>query len=100
VVTVRVRARGRRDKPGFQKIEISAGPSCDRAVLGCRHAIFEGRKQETVLLERDKLQCGHEIKGPALIVEYSSTIVIPPFASGTVDEYGNIVMQILPREVP
>jgi len=28
------------------------------------------------------------------MVEYSSTIVIPPFASAYVDEYGNIVMEI------
>jgi N-methylhydantoinase A len=33
--------------------------------------------------------------GPAILIVYSSTIVIPPFAEATVDAYGNVVMDIL-----
>jgi len=99
VVNIRLRATGQRDKPAFQKIETGSDRSYEEAVLGYREAIFEGKREELVLLDRDKLEGGHNVDGPALIVEYSSTLVIPPFASGTVDEYGNIVVKIEPRGV-
>jgi N-methylhydantoinase A len=37
---------------------------------------------------------GNRIKGPAIVVEYSSTIVIPPNTRAEVDEYGNLLMEI------
>ena len=47
-------------------------------------------------MARHKLKSGNRIHGPGILVEYSSTIVIPPFASAFVDEYGNIIMEITP----
>jgi N-methylhydantoinase A len=94
VVNIRVRARGTRHKPEFEKIESVSDASCHEAVLGYRETIFEGKGWETALLSRDLLKGGQEVKGPALVLEYSSTIVIPPFAAGRVDAYGNIEMNI------
>ncbi len=97
VVNIRLRARGKREKPVFEKIDMSSEKSCEQAVLGYKEVIFEGRRIETVLLARELLKGGQEMKGPALIIEYSATTVIPPFASGAVDAYGNIVVTIHPQ---
>jgi N-methylhydantoinase A len=57
--------------------------------------VFAHRAAKTQILARDRLLYGNRIPGPAIVVEYSSTIVIPPFAEASVDGYGNVVMEIL-----
>jgi N-methylhydantoinase A len=66
------------------------------AFLGEKPVIFDHRRMRTNILARDKLKSGNGIHGPAILVEYSSTIVIPPFANAFVDEYGNIVVDLNP----
>jgi N-methylhydantoinase A len=56
--------------------------------------VFDHERLSTNIIARDKLKSGNRIKGPAIVVEYSSTLVIPPFASAYVDEYDNIIMDI------
>ena len=46
-------------------------------------------------MDRERLLSGNRITGPAIVVEYSSTIVVPPFADARVDGYGNMIMEIL-----
>ncbi len=94
IVNIRLRARGIPEKPGFIKAgKIQKKRSAD-AVLGVRDVVFDGQLLSTKIIARDKLENGNRIKGPAIVVEYSSTIVIPPFAGAYVDEYGNIIMEI------
>jgi N-methylhydantoinase A len=57
--------------------------------------VFDQRVSKTQILSRDKLLSGNKIPGPAILVEYSSTIVIPPFAEAHVDEYGNVIIDIM-----
>ena len=95
IVNIRLRARGIPEKPRFKKArkiekKISAG-----AFLGEQEVVFDHRLMRTKIIARDKLKNGNRIKGPAVVVEYSSTLVIPPFASAHVDGYGNIVMEIV-----
>jgi N-methylhydantoinase A len=95
IVNIRLRARGIPEKPRFKKAmkmekEISA-----EALLGEQDVVFDHRRMRTKVIARDMLKSGNRIKGPAVVVEYSSTLVIPPFASAHVDEYGNIVMEIM-----
>jgi N-methylhydantoinase A len=63
--------------------------------LGEKEVVFDGNRLSTKIIARDKLQSGNRIEGPAILVEYSSTTVIPPFAKAFVDAYGNIVMEII-----
>ncbi len=66
----------------------------DEAVLGETETVFDGRRQQTTILDRERLLPGNEISGPAILVELSSTLVIPPFARGRVDAYGNLLLDI------
>ena len=46
-----------------------------------------------VFIGEEKLLNGNRITGPAIFVEYSSTIVLPPSAEAVVDAYGNLIME-------
>jgi N-methylhydantoinase A len=94
IVNLRLRARGALDKPGMEKFPISLETSVDEALLDQREVIFDGQPVMTQIFNRESLGSGNRIKGPAVVVEYSSTIVIPPFAEAVVDEYGNLILEI------
>jgi N-methylhydantoinase A len=95
IVNLRLRARGRREKPEFQKARKKRVQPVEKALLGEKEVVFAQRAAKTQIFARDRLLYGNRIPGPALVVEYSSTIVIPPFAQAHVDEYGNIVLEIM-----
>ena len=96
IVNIRLRARGGPEKPRLQKQKIMGKAPPPEAFLGEKPVVFDHRRTHTKIMARDKLNSGNRIHGPAILVEYSSTIVIPPFANAVVDEYGNIVMEIIP----
>lgn len=95
IVNIRLRARGIPDKAKFQKAKEMKEEPPEKALLGEREVVFDQRVNKTQILARDQLLSGNKIPGPAILVEYSSTIVIPPFAEASVDEYGNVVMEIM-----
>jgi len=98
IVNIRLRARGMPTKPEFKKWEkFQKKPPAD-AFLGESEVVFDHQYVPTKIIAREKLKSGNRIKGPAVVVEYSSTLVIPPFASAHVDEYGNMVMEIMTDE--
>ncbi|MBN1931413.1 MAG: hydantoinase/oxoprolinase family protein [Desulfobacterales bacterium] len=95
LVNLRLRAKGSLPKPDFKKHHTAAieKPTA-AAFIGCRDAVFNGKRLKSNIISRDELVYGNIIEGPAVIVEYSSTIVIPPAAAGKVDAYGNIVIWV------
>jgi N-methylhydantoinase A len=95
IVNIRLRARGVPEKPKFLAARALKEQPPKEAFLGKREVVFDQRAYKTHICARDKLLSGNRIAGPAILVEYSSTIVIPPFAEATVDAYGNVVMDIL-----
>ncbi len=94
VVNVRLRALGRPEKPHFPKAPFAGETPAAVALLGEREVVFDGRAEQTRIIDRQQLRHGNLVEGPAVLIEYSSTIVIPPFASGRVDDYGNIILTI------
>ena len=95
IVNIRLRARGMPEKPTFKKAIKMEKKLSAEAFLGEQEVVFDHRRMRTKIISREKLKSGNRIQGPAVVVEYSSTLVIPPFASAHVDEYGNIVMEII-----
>jgi N-methylhydantoinase A len=94
IVNIRLRARGVPDKPRFQRAKKMKGQPPRGAFLGEGKVVFDQKASKTRIIARDRLLRGNKIPGPAILVEYSSTIVVPPFAEASVDGYGNIVMEI------
>ncbi|MFO7965156.1 MAG: hydantoinase/oxoprolinase family protein [Desulfobacterales bacterium] len=95
IVNIRLRARGIMDNPAPEKKRPVSSAPVEDAILGSRPVYFDRRQVNTRIIQRERLMSGNELAGPAIVVEYSSTIVIPPFAQAFVDGYGNIILDII-----
>jgi N-methylhydantoinase A len=94
LVNVRLRAIGKPDKPAFPEQPLAGELPDPSAFLAERDVIFDGSEVLTRIIDRDRLQHGNRIDGPAVLVEYSATTVLPPYASARVDAYGNLILSI------
>lgn len=94
VVNIRLRSLGHQDKPTLHSFP-DAGPTPPPAArLGTHKAWFYQTEHETTTYDRARLNPGNTIPGPAIITEYTSTIVIPPNATARVDSYTNIIITL------
>jgi N-methylhydantoinase A len=65
------------------------------ACYGERELLFAGKFIPTRLYSREALKPGDVMRGPAIITEYTSATLLPPYSRGEIDGYGNIVIEIL-----
>ena len=95
IVNIRLRAKGAPVKPVFDKQPLGDARPDDAALLDTRRVVFGGETRDTGIWDlRTASPRANEIPGPAVVTEYTSTILVPPFATARVDEYGNLVMKI------
>jgi N-methylhydantoinase A len=92
LVNVRVRAVARTQKPSLPESEI-VGEDASAAVLGEHLMVFSGERFPARLVDRAQLRPGHRMNGPALIVEYSTTTVVPPDFHFRVDRWSNLLLE-------
>jgi len=92
IVNLRLRAVVSTPKPPLPAFEEKADRDCSRAFLSFTRTAFGGSFYKTPVYDRERLLWGNLIEGPALVVEYSSTLLIPPGYSACVDRYGNILI--------
>jgi N-methylhydantoinase A len=95
VVSYRVRVRVTVPKYEPRAEKPTAAPrSSDTAVKGKRRIHFDGKRSvEARLYERDRLDIGAVVAGPAIVEQFDATTVIPPGWSGRVDGYRNLILQ-------
>ncbi|MFH1153595.1 MAG: hydantoinase/oxoprolinase family protein [Pseudomonadota bacterium] len=92
IVNIRLRSRGTPEKPEFE-IQAFAGPVPDtEAFAGKRSVVFSKITHETDLVLRNRLKHGNIIQGPAIVLEYTSTLVMPPDTWARVDAFGNLII--------
>lgn len=70
----------------------TATPGRD-ATKPARDAWFNGRPHRSSVFELARLKPGNEIKGPAIIEDPTTTVVVPPDRSVRVDEFRTIFME-------
>lgn len=63
------------------------------ALTGKARVIFRDGPQNTPMYQRDRLQPGNRLTGPALLLQLDATIVLSPGWVGTVDTFGNLVAE-------
>jgi N-methylhydantoinase A len=91
IMTLRVVGVADVDPLKWPKLAPANGAGIDQAYLYSRSTTFDdGETVETPRYDRDKLLAGHEIAGPALIVQHNSTTLVPPGYQAAVTDYGNI----------
>jgi N-methylhydantoinase A len=66
----------------------------EQAVLKLRPMYLSGQWMESKVYSRELLVSGDRFAGPALITEYSSTTVLPPYCTANVDRYGNLIIEV------
>ena len=95
VVAYRVRAVGSLEKPA-QPLLAQGSPTSEHARKGGRPARHRdsGGLLEWSVYERDLLQAGNRVAGPAIVEEITTTTLVPPGRALTIDELGNMVITV------
>ncbi len=94
IVTLRLRSSGVPEKPEFKAKKYMGEKPEKKAFAGKRGVIFDKNIHEADLIKREYLKNGNIIKGPAIILEYTSTVVVPPETYAVVDKYGNLIITV------
>jgi N-methylhydantoinase A len=94
VVNLRLRALCSPEKPDFPRLPPVGKEISDEALLGENLVYFDRDSMKAKVIARDKLGYGNMFRGPSIVVEYSATIVVPPFAAAEVDAFGNLIMTL------
>jgi N-methylhydantoinase A/oxoprolinase/acetone carboxylase beta subunit len=61
---------------------------------GRRSVYFRGGWQQTPLYDRESLNAGARIVGPAIIEAPDTTVLVNPGQSTSMDRFGNLVMDV------
>jgi N-methylhydantoinase A len=91
VVTLRVTAVGVLPKPSLERRAVEDADAA-RALAGQRRVIFAEGALETPVYNRERLEPGATLSGPALIVQSDCTTLIHPCQRATVDPFGNLIV--------
>ena len=92
VVNLRLKLELAVDKPHLEPAP-AGGSDAAHAAVGNVEVVFAEGSMETTLYDRDRLQTGNRICGPALLLQLDTTIVVPPGWAGGVDPYGNLLLE-------
>ena len=97
LVNLRAVAHGHVSKPELPRLATGAGRPGPDALLGMRQVDFgaENGAVPTPVLDRANLRCGDVIDGPAVVDQLDATTLVPPNWTATVDEYGNLLIEVV-----
>lgn len=93
VVNLRVRAIAATEKPQLEKHPLEGSDSAS-AIIGEHEMIFRQEALRAPIVDRELLRPGNKLVGPALVVEYSTTTVVPPDINCRIDGYRNLIMEL------
>ena len=91
LINLRVTARGRTEKPKQDRYK-RRGKSAAHARTGKRRACFNGKFREVPVYDGLKLDAGNRVAGPAIVVQPTTTIIVPPDFDLLCDDYRNYLM--------
>jgi N-methylhydantoinase A len=97
VELVSYRLRVRVTVPKFEPVQepLPASPRpIETAIKGRRRLHLPGKESvNAILYERERLEIGAAVSGPAIIEQLDATTVLPPGWSGRVDGYRNLILR-------
>jgi len=96
LINLRTTVIGVRPQLDLKRIIASAHrmASVEEARLGSRKVWFGDGFHDTPIFERNALPIGASIEGPAILNQMDSTTVVEPDSAVTVDEYGNLIIEV------
>ena len=95
IVTLRVEATGLVPKANLRSYPV-VGEDASGAVMATRPVWFSevGDFVRTPIYDREKLQPGHRMAGPAIVEQMDTTTVVPPGMVARVDPYLNLILEV------
>ena len=94
IINLRLVAIGHLNQLRIPKIKKGNKKPLDFAKIYKTSVYFENKYVKCDVWKREKLLSGNEIKGPAMIVDYGSTTIIPNRCLCKVSEYGQLIIKI------
>ncbi len=92
LVNLRVTVLGQEANVSAGKITKGDGKPDKASIVKTTTVWMDGRKQDAIIYDRDKLKAGDKIKGPAIITEMDSTTLILSDHIANIDDFGNILI--------
>jgi len=95
IVTIRVDALGHIRGPEMQQVARGSADST-AALRGNRPVYFEQVSDflDCPIYDRDLLRAGNTLDGPAVVEEPTSTVLVMPGQTLSVDGYGNLIIEV------
>ncbi|MDH4246806.1 MAG: hydantoinase B/oxoprolinase family protein, partial [Deltaproteobacteria bacterium] len=90
---LRVRCVGKGETLSKQPVEAAAGPLEPVEVT---RTYFEDGWRDTAVYRWQDLRGGHQLAGPALIIQDGGTIVIEPECQAEVNPFGDVIIRVRP----
>jgi N-methylhydantoinase A len=97
IMNLRITAVGAVNKAGLEvRASVSSDTDPAEALKASRPVYFAepGDYRQTPVYDRNRLQAGMKIRGPAVVEERFTTVIVHPGWRAEVDRYGNIVMEV------
>uniref|UniRef100_A0A2C9JMB0 5-oxoprolinase n=1 Tax=Biomphalaria glabrata TaxID=6526 RepID=A0A2C9JMB0_BIOGL len=91
VDNIRVRGVGKSLAATYDLIQEARDPPQHEQVV---HCYFEEGCLNTSVFLLDNLLAGHEIKGPAIIIDKNSTILVEPNCTAAINKHGNVNIKV------
>ena len=92
VINLRTAVIGRRPRFDLSTLAPEGG-SVEAARRGTRRVHVGGAWHEAAIFDRLALPVGARIKGPAILEQADTTVLIEPGLTGTVDRFGNTILE-------
>jgi N-methylhydantoinase A len=93
IVNLRLRLVITTPKSGTRARKLGPAQQSKQALLKTKPVWFGTKRPSTGIYDRARLAPGAQLAGPALIVEYSATTVVPPDFTCNVDGQSNLILQ-------
>ena len=93
LVNLRLACVGLVPKPELPREPLEV-PDPKAALKGEREVFLKGRFQLTAIYDRERLNPGALLRGPAIIEQKDSTTLLFPGDTGHIDEYRNIIIEL------
>jgi len=92
LLSLRVAVIGVRPKFDLACLAPSAGETAERCQIADRAVWFEGRPHQTPVYDRLRLAVGAQLRGPAVLEQPDTTVLVDPGMIAHVDQMGNLIL--------
>ena len=88
---IRVNARGK--SPGIKRIKIEQADSPPKKI-DAKPCFFDHGWEDTDIFDCEDLKAGHVVKGPSIILQNTTTILVEPGCTASITPFGDVEIKV------